>query len=51
MRTIEKYLIAFYFLICPIEIALHLVVTSTAKYAGLMILLMIFAAVITGGYS
>ncbi len=39
MRTIEKYLIAFYFLICPIEIALHLVVTSTAKYAGLMILL------------
>ncbi len=39
MRTIEKYLIALYFFICPFEIALHLVVPSSTKYVGLMILL------------
>lgn len=39
MRTIEKYLIALYFFISPVEIALHLLVTSSTKYVGLLILL------------
>lgn len=39
MRTIEKYLIALYFFISPFEIALHLLITSSTKYVGLMILL------------
>lgn len=39
MRTVEKYLIALFFFICPVEIAVHLLITSSAKYVGLLILL------------
>ncbi len=39
MVTIEKYLIALYFFMCPAEIALHLLISSSTKYVGLLILL------------
>ncbi len=39
MRTIQKYLIILYLLICPVEIALHLMITSSVKYVGLLIVL------------
>ena len=38
MRSIEKYIIALYFFICPLEIALNIIFGSTAKYVGLLVL-------------
>ena len=49
MRTIEKYLIALYFFISPAEIALHLLVTSSTKYVGLVILIVETVILVTKG--
>lgn len=39
MRKLEKYLILLYFAICPIELALHLIIVSTTKYVGILIVI------------
>ena len=39
MRKLEKFLIFIYFAVCPVELALHLVIQSTTKYVGLLIVL------------
>ena len=38
MRTLEKYLIVAYFFLCPLEIALNIVFTSTTKYIGVLMI-------------
>ena len=49
MRTIEKYLIALYFFISPVEIALHLLVTSSTKYVGLAIIIVEICILVSKG--
>lgn len=38
MRLFKKYIIALYFLLCPMELALNILFTSSTKYVGMLIL-------------
>ena len=38
MRTIQRYMTALYFLICPLELVFNIVFTSSTKYIGIVLL-------------
>ena len=46
MRLFKKYTIALYFLLCPLELALNIVLTSSTKYVGMLILALWVAEII-----